>query len=366
MRNLYPQTLKVFAILITIVLMSFHVNSQNAAFTDMFYSSYNGLTKSIGGGSGTNYESHDMSQITDGYGVTVQMNNTSHYLKIDLLSVDNPIADPGYIQYYLESNSSANTRTLLVQWSADDVTYTTLATHLSENEPVSTPTLYNLTVDPSARYILFDMTERTGSRFELDAIIVSSNPIPASPPGSYAYGNTTYATGVYDVDVKENGITTFNGTAASGYYDYTDQRHNAITITEGLATTLEVDFDTDGAYTVYGKAWIDWNADGDYTDPGEEYDLGSSYNCTCLSSIQADITPAGGTGNASYNMRIAAAYGAYPASSTATGEDAEFEDWILYVAPPVSDFTWTGNVGDGNWSTAGNWDVSLIPSSSSN
>ncbi len=39
---------------------------------------------------------------------------------------------------------------------------------------------------------------------------------------------------------------------------------------------------------------------------------------------------------------------------------------LVSYTEPVSDFTWTGAAGDGNWNTAGNWDVGITPTSSNN
>ncbi|HNO06300.1 MAG TPA: GEVED domain-containing protein, partial [Flavobacteriales bacterium] len=59
---------------------------------------------------------------------------------------------------------------------------------------------------------------------------------------------------------------------------YTDYTAVNTSVDAGANYNLAVQVNTAGNYTVYTKAWFDWDRNGVFTDPGEEYDLGSAVN----------------------------------------------------------------------------------------
>lgn len=142
-------------------------------------------------------------------------------------------------------------------------------------------------------------------------------------------GNMTWGTAVTLVDF--NTINNATGKLAP-YTDYTYS--HATTVAQGDDYDLTVNVNTDGNYTVHATAWIDWNQNGTYDDPGEEYALGSAQN-----------TPDGPTGGVPLTitvptnallgptkMRVSARFAA-PADPCETNFDGEVEDYRIFVDP---------------------------------
>lgn len=66
-----------------------------------------------------------------------------------------------------------------------------------------------------------------------------------------------------------------DSTNDGGYGDYTAQ---STSVNIGASYNLSVNVNTNGSYTSSVVAWIDWNQNGDFTDSGEEYLLGTITN----------------------------------------------------------------------------------------
>ena len=68
---------------------------------------------------------------------------------------------------------------------------------------------------------------------------------------------------------------------------------------------------TGGGYTNYQKVWFDWNANGDFTDAGEEYDLGTAFNVSngLSSSCPLGITIPSDATEGNVKMRVLSRYG---------------------------------------------------------
>lgn len=139
-------------------------------------------------------------------------------------------------------------------------------------------------------------------------------------------GNMAYQTSITAVNF--NTIASLSA-KPSGYSDYTSTVTSVIT---GNAYPLSVRLNTDGNYTVYARAWIDWNSNGNFDDAGEIYNLGTVANQTNgLTSISPTIiVPEGIVGNV--RMRIASKYNAYP-TSCELNFDGEVEDYSLNIIP---------------------------------
>ena len=150
-------------------------------------------------------------------------------------------------------------------------------------------------------------------------------------PHCVSYGNMSYATAVTLVDFNE----IYNATGKTNpYTDYSDDF--STTVETGSSHDLSVNVNTDGNYTVYAKAWIDWNQDLDFDDPNEEYDLGSAANTpdgpTSLSPLNIIVPQDAIVGNTT--MRVSAKYNSYP-TSCETGFDGEVEDYSIVVIPTL-------------------------------
>lgn len=163
-------------------------------------------------------------------------------------------------------------------------------------------------------------------------------------------GNTSYETGVTRVifNTIDNSDGPFKDT---GYEDFT-----AISTTVELGNTynLTVNSNTDGAYTVHTLVWIDWNQNGDFTDPGEEYDMGTAFNVlngpNSNSPLPITIPVTATLGNT--RMRVATRYNSNPGPCS-TGYDGEVEDYTIIIisGSPVPEINITGNgitINDGD------------------
>ena len=122
----------------------------------------------------------------------------------------------------------------------------------------------------------------------------------------------------------------------NAYEDFTAMSTN---VYKNATHNLSVRVNTDGNYTVYTIAWIDWNKDGDFDDAGEEYELGSATNVTDGNSSNSPmaITIPASAIIGETTMRIATKWQEYPSSCDA-GFDGEVEDYSINVVDYLIDF----------------------------
>lgn len=183
---------------------------------------------------------------------------------------------------------------------------------------------------------------RSGNSMDHEIQIINLNTTPPPPSYCTSYGNTSYETGV--TRVIFNTIDNSDGPYKDvGYEDFT---HISTTVTQGNSYNLTTHVNTDGNYTVHAIVWIDWNQDGDFTDAGEEYDMGTARNvfnsATNLSPVNVTI-PIGATlGNT--RMRVSARYNNDP-SSCQTNFDGEVEDYTINITSgsPQPEINLVGN-----------------------
>ncbi|MBL4734584.1 MAG: hypothetical protein JKY18_04435, partial [Flavobacteriales bacterium] len=119
-----------------------------------------------------------------------------------------------------------------------------------------------------------DITDPTGNRIILDL-----------PPNycSSTFGNTDDIEWISNVTFN----TIDNSTVNDGALHYGDYTAISTNVVKGSSYTLSVSVrygNYSGPPTRYIRAWFDWNQDGDFTDIGEQFDIGS-------------FTPPSGTGN---------------------------------------------------------------------
>lgn len=149
--------------------------------------------------------------------------------------------------------------------------------------------------------------------------------------GDFAYcasfGNMSYTTGVTLVDM--NGLNNSTG-KTQPYTDYSTT--DSATVQVGSSYNISVNLDTDGNYSIFSKAWIDWNRDADFDDSGEEYDLGSAVNTangpTSLSPLSITVPNYAIPGKT--KMRVSAQYLTAP-GPCGTFFDGEVEDYSIIV-----------------------------------
>ena len=228
----------------------------------------------------------------------------------------------------------------------------------------------------------------------IDSTWVSDQPLPDAPAGTriffkvYAVGSTgdTSETYKFTYMVKPEQYCTSTGNMswqtavtlvdfntinnATGkiqpYTDYTSTQSTTVEV--GSSYPLTTNVNTDGNYTIYAKAWIDWNHDFDFSDPGEEYDMGSAQNTANGPTNQSPMTvtvPANAYIGTT-TMRVSAKYNQSP-DTCEVGYDGEVEDYSIVIIPgcsPLSSTTditacdnydWNGN----SYTTSGSYAVTL-------
>jgi hypothetical protein len=163
--------------------------------------------------------------------------------------------------------------------------------------------------------------------YALNSAIIAVNTTPA-------YCNTVCASSGSAQYPDGTTLVSFNtinnaSTGASAYTNYTSISTN---VTRGQSYNLTVNVNTDGSYTEKTMVWIDWNRNCNFTDAGEEYNLGSAVNvtngATSLSPFSIIVPEDAALGET--RMRVTSAYNAYK-TPCATSFFGEVEDYTLNV-----------------------------------
>ncbi len=191
------------------------------------------------------------------------------------------------------------------------------------------------------------ITGTTGDGFASD-LAIDHIGIGGPPPVTYcdSSGNTQFETGV--TRVVFGSIDNVDGSPKDvGYEDFTSISTDVL---QGSTVDLTVQVDTDGNYTVHAFVWIDWNQNGDFTDSGEEYDLGSINNVSngALNTLPITIPESFNFGNT--RMRVSAQYDEDP-TACLTDFDGEVEDYtvnVKYNGLLFSGGTWDPSAPDGS------------------
>ena len=148
-----------------------------------------------------------------------------------------------------------------------------------------------------------------------------------------SYGNSNFDTGI--TAVTFNTINNTNTDTNIDYQDFTSQTTN-VEINNNYNLTVKVN--TDGDYTTSTRAWIDWNQDNDFNDPGEEYDLGIANNnsniLTSESPLNINIPTSATLG--STRMRISTIFNTEYPNSCETDFDGQVEDYTINITSGVS------------------------------
>lgn len=134
------------------------------------------------------------------------------------------------------------------------------------------------------------------------------------------------------------------------------------TVGRGVAYPITLKGNTNGSFTTVFRAYIDWNQDGDFTDAGESFDLGSIVNSTGVDAIQlvSSITVPTTASLGNTRMRIFKKFSSYPADAC-TNTWGQAQDYTLNVtvAPPASNIVSTGT--GGLWSDPATWAGGSVP-----
>jgi hypothetical protein len=189
--------------------------------------------------------------------------------------------------------------------------------------------------------VQFKLTGITGngdaSDIAIDNFVIKNNDATTY---CVSEGNMDYNTAI--TRVIFNQIDNPSGGKAYPYEDYT---YIKTVVQRNQSYDLTVNVDTDGNYTVYVKAWIDWNQDGDFDDADEELDLGTVKNvsdgATTNSPLSITIPATAQIGDT--RMRVSAKYNDY-ATACETDFDGEVEDYTVTVNDVCNDVAyWNGS-----------------------
>lgn len=146
-------------------------------------------------------------------------------------------------------------------------------------------------------------------------------------------GNLSYDTGVTRVQFNTIDNASVTENKQDGYEDFTSI---STLVQRGDSYDLTVNVDTDGAYTIHAKVWIDWNQNCTF-DSNEEYDLGTAFNtadgATNASPFSVTVPTDAVFGNT--RMRVSARYNSDP-TACATNYDGQIEDYTIIVDNPAS------------------------------
>ncbi|HLV15044.1 MAG TPA: zinc-dependent metalloprotease, partial [Xanthomarina sp.] len=136
-----------------------------------------------------------------------------------------------------------------------------------------------------------------------------------------------------------NTISNLNTGKPSGYSDYTTMSTD---VNRDSSYNLTVNANSDGNYQVITYAWIDWNQNCSFDDPGEQYNLGTSGNINNQPTTNSplSITVPTNAVLGSTTMRITTKYTDPGANDFPTAcemnHDAEVEDYTVNVLAQLS------------------------------
>jgi len=216
-------------------------------------------------------------------------------------------------------------------------------TQITANEFVvykGTGTNVNVTALTNNLTYHFRVYTRKGTNWST-GVPVSTTPaiVYCTPPANpVAYGTSIRAVSFGDTPYAPTPEKTPN--TDPRYQNYTAQSTD---VTKGSTSNLSVQIDTDGPYNVYTYAWIDWNQNGSFTDPGETYDLGNTLNANpgpTANSPLAIAIPASAVVGPTRIRVLCQYYGSsapIPTNGPCEGAtDGEVEDYTVNVLPPVT------------------------------
>lgn len=226
----------------------------------------------------------------------------------------------------------------------------TVTTTPSNSISASGSTTFDITFDPSADGVRTATVSIANDDSDENPYNFDIQGTGFTPSYCASSGNTSYDTGI--TNVTFNTINNSDGSPKDNAYE--DFTGISTTVQQTNSYNLSVSLDTDGAYTVHAFAWIDWNQDLDFDDPGETYDLGSANNVSSglASACPLSITVPGTATLGNTRMRVAARYNTDPGSCD-TGYDGEVEDYTINVIvnTPLPEMDVQGNatsIADGD------------------
>ncbi|HRH36977.1 MAG TPA: GEVED domain-containing protein, partial [Flavobacteriales bacterium] len=181
---------------------------------------------------------------------------------------------------------------------------------------------------------------------------------PTLSPACYCSGVLPTASSDDGTGLRNVTFNTINNTSNGGPA-YTSFTAVQTTVNAGGTYTLSTSVNTAGSFTVFSKAWVDWNQNAVF-EGSEEYDLGSATNgnplVTSLSPLS--ITVPGNALAGATTMRVRAVYDGTGAPLPC-GEQSysEAEDYTINVVPctpPTVSLSAVDDCANGQFSVAVN------------
>ncbi len=101
---------------------------------------------------------------------------------------------------------------------------------------------------------------------------------------------------------------------SSGSTTYSDFTAESTDIEQGQSYNLSVDITVNGSWVQHTWAWFDWNADCDFDDAGEAFDLGQTNGTSGTHTLSTSISVPAGANLGVTRMRVAEHYSSNPTS----------------------------------------------------
>ncbi len=126
---------------------------------------------------------------------------------------------------------------------------------------------------------------------------------------------------------------------------------NGVVFSTALAQGLTAKIDVDATYSPAAgllNAWIDFNADGDWQDAGEQVFADESLDAGSVHSLSIAVPAGAALGTTFARFRLSTAAGLSPSGPAA---DGEVEDYAVEIVVPgeVTGVKWNDANGDGVW-----------------
>ncbi len=183
------------------------------------------------------------------------------------------------------------------------------------------------------------LTFETNYNFYVRAICGTGDTSAWSGGGSFYTGycnpNPSSVDGSGITNVSMNTLSNSTGVEPGNYGNY-----SSMVAVAAQGTSLAIDITLATGYTYDMWAWVDWNDDLDFSDPGEEYFLGTSAITNPIVFSSSIAIPSSATlGN--HRIRIGGADAGLgttsPSNPCYTGAWGSFEDYTLNIYSPPTD-----------------------------
>lgn len=125
-----------------------------------------------------------------------------------------------------------------------------------------------------------------------------------------------------------------DGTTIIAHEDYTALTGNVLA---GSTYPITLKGNTDGNFTTRLRVFVDWNADNDFDDAGESYDIGNIVNSTGEDAIElvGSITVPANASAGSKRMRVVKRFNAFGTACQTGAGYGQAEDYTLSVSLPA-------------------------------